>query len=262
MKTYTKKALVLVITTLAIENTEAQQFEASQPNWTYQTAYANNSSSSNSYNGTTINYNDYNNGWGNAYYDNDWSNNYYGNYYNDFLYMKNFTKRVLSNNAQTILYARNVACLDPINTGLVVKAIRHQRFAKSLYRRGFFNDALQHSDFATSLAADAINFYQPGFFAPLFDFNEGFGYQNDFYGIPYYKDGNNFKKGDNNSKNQKNRDEKNIGNRNTGRAPQRSKSGNMSNTNKDELEKQLPNEDIKEDQLFKIKENELKIDEL
>jgi hypothetical protein len=264
METFIKKATVIVITILAAEKTSAQQLETNQQNWSYANNFSNGAPANDSYytvtsvtNGTNINTH-YNNGWG-YYTNNDWTNDVYGSNYNNFLHIKYFAKRILSDNARTILFARNTACLDPINTGIVVKAIRHQRFAKSLYRRGFFNEAIQHSNFAASLAADAIHYYQPGYYVPLFDINgqDELGLQDEYFDSPYYKNGNNFKKTDDKTKRQNDR-----GVVHTRNLPEDRSRNKIKSTTKNELENQLPKETIKDDQLLKLKESDLRIDEL
>lgn len=273
MKMLIKKALVVIVTTLVMNETEAQNYnnyngDFASNNNTYTNGYTNTSyTQGGTYASATVTYtNGVNNGWG--YADNGWNDNFYGGYYNDFLYMKHFTKRVLLNNAGIIMMARNNACFDPMNTSLVIKAIRHQRFAKHLYRQGFFNEAINHSNFARSLAVQAISFYQPGFIDPYYGYMDN--YMDPYYGGGYdaydgYYEGYGYKKGqkgsapDNGKMDKKGRPTPG-GQGKAGNAKVQ-KPLNIKKIDNADLEKQLPKENMKDEQLLKIKDSDLKIEE-
>lgn len=234
--------------------------------------YYDNNNYSNSYNTgnnsyySNTSYNSSNNSYGYSSYSNSngWANNYDYSYWT----IRKITKNYLF---ETGMFLNNVLyqfAPNPFTGPLLSGAVRHQRFAKTLYYQGFYDEALQHSNYARSLTMKAANFLNPYFMPAFTDFsflNNG-GYNNNGgNGYGAYDD--NYRKANPNSSNNTGDANRNANSESKKAAPLNNSKGvkqimkkEISSAEIQSLEKSLPKDNLQEKELLKTKGKDLTIE--
>lgn len=86
-----------------------------------------------------------------------------GNFYNnDYLQLKRFASRVLVNNASLIRSAISYFSYNNFVQDYLYSAVSHQRYAKRLYRMGFYEEAIGHSNHASYIVNSLFDYMTPG----------------------------------------------------------------------------------------------------
>lgn len=86
-----------------------------------------------------------------------------GNFYsNDYLQLKRFASRVLVNNASLIRNAISYFSFNNFVQDYLYSAVSHQRYAKQLYRMGFYEESIGHSNHAAYIVNSLFDFMTPG----------------------------------------------------------------------------------------------------
>ncbi len=226
-------------------NNNSNAYNTSNNSYHSNTSY---NSSNNSY-GNNYSYSSYN---GNA---NGWASN------NNYTYwtIRKITKSYLF---ETGMFLNNVLCQftpSPFTGPLLSDAVRHQRFAKTLYHQGFYDEALQHSNYARSLTMKAVNFLNPYFMPGFTDFSfldEGYGNNNPAYGA----NNDDYRKSNPNGSTNASTGNRKANHANNSIGVKQIMKKEISSSEIETLEQRLPKDNIQEKELLKTKSQDLTIE--
>lgn len=198
-------------------------------------------------------------------YPNTYGNNYGYGYNNNYHNIKKAARNSLRQSATIIGQALQFSDWNDIYSPWLVKAIRHQQYAKQLYFWGDYSGALNHAERAGFLAWNTLSYFNNSY-----GYDDGYAgnnYQNPYSdpNNPYYKQSN----PDNTHQPNTNSNDDDFGyrkgttdntNDNNGSTKREIQPGNERKMEKTELDGSLPQNKLNDKELLKMNAKDLDIE--